>query len=94
MDVAEFCCPEYLDLMVTLIHRNWDSRQGVVGTTTMKFTVARDGAIQAIQLERGSGFLALDNAASRALGLTRLPPLPAAFPNPTLTIHMRFEYQP
>ena len=93
LDVADFCCQEYLDLMVTLIHRNWDSKQGVVGTTGMKFTITRDGSIQAIQLERGSGFFALDSAASRALGLTRLPALPAAFPNPMLTVHMRFEYQ-
>jgi protein TonB len=94
LDVADFCCPEYLEQMVALIQRHWDPKQGVVGTTAMKFTIARDGGIQGIQLERGSGFLALDNAAARALALTeRLPPLPPAFPNPTLTVHMRFEYQ-
>ena len=67
--------------------------QGVVGSTTVKFTIARDGTIQAPQVEKPSGFIALDNSAMRAVQITRLPPLPAAFQNPTLTVHMRFDYQ-
>lgn len=94
LDVANFCCPEYLEQMVTLIQRNWEPNQGVVGAATMKFTILRDGAIQAVMLERSSGFVALDVAANRAVMRTqRLPPLPSPFPNPTLTVHMRFEYQ-
>jgi hypothetical protein len=32
--------------------------------------------------------------AQRAVTLTKqLPPLPEAFPNPTLTVHLNFEYQ-
>ena len=58
----------------------------------MKFTITRGGAIEQVQVERPSGFVALDLAAQRALLLTRLPELPAQFPNPTLTVHMRFEY--
>ncbi len=93
LDVADFCCPEYLEQMVALIQRNWQTER-VAGSTVMKFTILRDGAIQAVVLERSSGLLALDNAANRAVLLTqRLPPLPAPFPNPTLTVHMRFEYQ-
>jgi len=59
----------------------------------VKFTIARDGTIQAGLVERPSGFLALDNSALRAVQVTRLPPLPAAFPNSSLTVHMRFDYQ-
>ena len=44
-------------------------------------------------VERPSGFLALDLAAERALLITRLPELPAQFPNPTLTVHVTFDYQ-
>ena len=29
---ANFCCPEYLAQMVTLIQRNWQSNQGVAGS--------------------------------------------------------------
>jgi outer membrane biosynthesis protein TonB len=92
LDVANFCCPEYLEQMVSLIQRNWDQNQGVVGTTTMKFTIERDGMIVMPLLERSSGFFALDNAAQRALLLTKLTPLPAAFPNPSLTVHIQFKY--
>jgi TonB family protein len=92
LDVGNFCCPEYLEQMMTLIQRNWESKHGIGGATTMQFTITRGGTIERVQVERPSGFLALDLAAQRALLLTRLPELPAQFPNPTLTVHMRFEY--
>ena len=94
LDVGDFCCPDYLELMVQLIQRNWDSRQGVSGVTLMMFTIQRDGLIDRVQVERSSGFQVLDMSAQRALLLTaRLPPLPTPFPNPDLTVHIRFEYQ-
>ena len=93
LDVANFCCPEYIEQMVTLIQRNWQSSQGVTGSTVMKFTINRVGSIQGVMVERPSGFLALDLAAERALLITRLPELPPQFPNPTLTVHLTFEYQ-
>jgi TonB family protein len=92
LDVANFCCPDYLAQLVTSIQRSWDQNQGVVGSTTVKFTIARDGTVQGAQVEIPSGFIALDNSALRAAQITRLPPLPAAFQNPTLTVHMRFDY--
>ena len=70
LDVADFCCPEYLEQMVALIQRNWQAERGFAGSTVMKFTILRDGAIQAIVLERSSGLLALDNSANRAVVLT------------------------
>ena len=93
LDVGNFCCPEYLEQMMQLIQRNWSANQGLTGTTVMKFTIERSGTINNVQIERPSGFVALDLAAQRALLLTRLPELPVAFSNPTLTVHMRFEYQ-
>ena len=93
LDVANFCCPEYIEQMVTLIQRNWQSNQGVAGSTLMQFTITRGGSIQGVMIERPSGFVALDLAAERALLLTRLPELPIQFPNPTLTVHLTFEYR-
>jgi TonB family protein len=93
LDVGNFCCPEYLEQMVSIIQRNWQQNGGRVGATIMKFTIRRDGTIDMTQVETSSGFYALDNAAQRALLQTRLPPLPGAFTNPSLTVHMRFEYQ-
>jgi TonB family protein len=75
-----------------MIRRSWDQNQGIVGSTTMKFTILRNGTIQSPQVERSSGFAVLDNSSMRALQLTRLAPLPAAFENPTLTVHLRFDY--
>ncbi|TMG78105.1 MAG: energy transducer TonB, partial [Betaproteobacteria bacterium] len=72
---------------------NWQSNQGIAGSVIMKFTITRAGTIENVQLERSSGFLAHELTAQRALLLTRLPELPIQFPNPSLTIHMTFEYQ-
>jgi TonB family protein len=93
LDVANFCCPEYIQQMVTLIQRNWRQTQGVPGQTVMKFTITRAGSIQGVNTEKPSGFLALDLAAERALLTTRLPELPPQFPNTSLTVHITFEYQ-
>ena len=93
LDVTDFCCQEYLDQMADAIRRNWDQNQGLVGSTTMQFMILKNGTIQAPQVEKSSGFVALDNAALRALQLSKLPPLPAQFENPTLTVHLRFDFQ-
>jgi TonB family protein len=93
LDVADFCCPEYLATMLNLIHRNWDERQQAAGTTVMKFTIGRSGELTNITVEKSSGYAALDFMSERALRITRqLPPLPAAFPEPSLTVYLFFEY--
>jgi TonB family protein len=93
LDVQNFCCPEYLTTMIQLIQRNWNSQQDVAGQTLMKFTVMRDGRITSVQTERSSGYFALDQGAQRALLSTRqLPPLPAQFPDQSLTVHLNFQY--
>ena len=57
----------------------------------MKFTIQRDGRLTDVELEQSSGYFALDQTAQRALLLTRqLPPLPAQFPETTLTVHLNF----
>jgi TonB family protein len=66
----------------------------VAGLTRIKYTIQRDGRLTDIQLEQSSGYFALDQAAQRAIVLTRqLPPLPAQFPEPTLTVHLNFPYE-
>jgi len=93
LDVANFCCPDYLATMIDLINRNWDSRQGAEGTTLMKFTIERDGRITSVLVERSSGAPSLDYFAQRALALTRqLPPLPAAYSGDQLTVHLNFDF--
>jgi TonB family protein len=94
LDVANFCCPDYLSTMIQLIQRNWNGKQNVAGITRIKYTIQRDGRLTDVQLEQSSGYFALDQAAQRALILTRqLPPLPAQFPESTLTVHLNFSYE-
>jgi TonB family protein len=93
LDVGDFCCPEYLSTMIDLIRRNWNDRQEVTGETVVRFTISRDGRISGVSVTKQSGYDLLDLAAHRAVAGTRqLPPLPAAFTNDTLTVHLNFQY--
>jgi TonB family protein len=93
LDVANFCCPEYLTTMLDLVRRNWDQRQQAAAKTVIKYTIQRNGTITDVIVERPSGYTALDFMAQRALLVTRqLPPLPTAFTEPSLTVHLEFEY--
>jgi TonB family protein len=95
LDVGNFCCPEYLETMRMLITRNWQSKQQVVGTAQVKFTIQRDGLLTDIELEKRSGYFVLDTEALRAMAKTKqLPPLPSAFTGDHLTVHLIFQYQP
>jgi TonB family protein len=94
LDTANFCCPEYLGTMLDLIRRNWDSRQQAAGTTTIRFVIQRNGQLTNVEVEKSSGYATLDLLAQRALLLTReLPPLPAAYTESTLPVHLVFEYR-
>ena len=95
INLSDFCCPEYLATMVSLIQQRWDSNQPVPGRSVVRFTVRRGGAIEEVGVQRSSGYVALDMGAQRAVLLTRqLPPLPSAFPGENLTVRLTFEYQP
>ena len=92
-DFADFCCPEYLAQVQALIKRNWQPRQGQLGQNTVKFTIQRDGTITNVAIHEGNNQL-LNLASQRALVQTRtVPPLPAAFTPPQLTVYLIFEYQ-
>ena len=80
--------------MQSRIQSVWESRQQSLGTTIVRFVIQRDGTMTDVEVERSSGNATLDLIATRAIRLARqLPPLPAEYPNPSLTIHMTFEYQ-
>ncbi|HWI18125.1 MAG TPA: TonB C-terminal domain-containing protein, partial [Vicinamibacterales bacterium] len=92
VEVANFCCPEYLATMTALIKANFASQQNANGLTGMRFVVRRDGSIVDISVISSSGVQALDFFAERALKLTKLPPLPAAYPDNTLPVRLAFEF--
>ena len=90
----DFCCQEWLQQMSGIIREGWQRNHGVAGSTTIRFTIAKDGSVRSPVVELTSGFAILDLSARRAVEAARLPPLPAEYTNPTLTVHVRFDYQP
>ena len=94
LNVGDFCCPEYLATMAELIRRQWNPNQEVPGTSIVRFTVQRNGTIDDVVVDRGSGYFALDMSAQRAVLMTgELPPLPSAYTQNNLTVRLRFEYR-
>jgi TonB family protein len=91
VDADDFCCPDYLQVIVERIRSNWQPQAGAAGTGTVVFTVQRDGSIVNASTERSAGDAAVDRDALRAVLQTRqLPQLPGAFSKPTLTVHLNF----
>lgn len=94
IDVANFCCPDYLIQMVDQIRENWNDKSDVPGEVVVKFTIQRDGKLVDVAVEKPSGYVPNNLAAQRAVALTRqLIPLPSGFPNPVLTVHLNFKYE-
>jgi TonB family protein len=92
INLGNFCCPAYVAEMLQIIHRNWRQQQGARGATVMKFVIDRQGTLSGVAVARTSGNFLLDQAATRALTLTKLPPLPREYTNPTLTVNLEFNF--
>ena len=75
------------------IERVWNKQQQSTGTVMMKYTILRNGSVTDIQVEKSSGNLLLDRESQRALTQARLAPLPSAFPDDHLTVHLEFQYE-
>ncbi|HKY21537.1 MAG TPA: energy transducer TonB [Vicinamibacterales bacterium] len=94
LSVGDFCCPEYITEMTNRVERNWVRQQQATGVVFVKYTIQRNGMLTDIELETSSGNPTLDLASQRAVVNTRtLAPLPAAFTEPTLTVHLEFRYE-
>lgn len=92
INLGNFCCPAYVAEMLQIIHRNWRQQQGATGATTMRFVIDRQGTVSSIGVARTSGNFLLDQAATRALTLTKLPALPGEYTNATLTVNLEFNF--
>lgn len=94
ISLADFCCPDYLATMQQLIRRRWNNNQSIPGSVVVRFTIQRSGTIDSVEVDRSSGYVALDLAAQRAILLTRqIQPLPSRFTEAYLTIRLTFEYR-
>ena len=67
VDVANFCCPDYLLDMRDRIRAVWVQQQQATGIVLMKFTILRNGQITSIEYEHPSNITSLDLASQRAL---------------------------
>jgi protein TonB len=94
LDVGNFCCPEYVTTMIQRIREHWNESQGAYGQVTVKYTIRRDGMLVNPEVEKSSGNPMLDLESRRAVIMTRqIPPLPAEYPGPNLTVHLVFDYK-
>ena len=69
LDVADFCCPEYIATMADRIRRNWTPGAGSSGEVIIKFTIQRDGRITDTTTEQSNGNAILDLTAQRAVSV-------------------------
>jgi TonB family protein len=97
-DLRNFCCPDYLMLLSQRIDASWElagKRQPEKGLTIVRFTLKRDGSVDpsSVQIVQPSGSNILDRAARTAITSLKMNPLPAAFPDSTLTVRVNFPYE-
>ena len=72
------------------IAKNWQPTSAA-GTTMVRFVIERSGQITQAEVEKPSGIAEVDMSAVRAVRESKLAPLPSAFNQPTLTVHLTFE---
>lgn len=87
-----FCCMAYVQFMLNAINNNWQKDLPGRGTTTLKFTLLRNGTITDVSVQESSGSSMLDLNARAALQNTHLKPLPPEFTDERLVIHLKFPY--
>ncbi len=92
-NLANFCCPAYIQAMSAAIRRTWKQNQGVAGANTVRFTIERDGRVTGVSLVDASGVYAIDRESQAALLNAKMPPLPAEFTEPRLIVRLIFEYK-
>lgn len=94
LDVADFCCPDYIVTMLERIRASWQQQQGSSGIVIVHFMIQRDGRLTNYEVVQPSGSSVLDLAALRAVAQTRqISPLPTQYLNPTLGLRLSFEYK-
>jgi len=98
--LSSFPYTYYLQTIHGRISSNWFTSQvraGVSGKyhTTVFFKITRDGRIDGLKIEEGSGIRALDLSARRAIESSApFPPLPREYEDEYLGIHLIFEHTP
>lgn len=91
--LSDFCCPAYLQEVVRRIRGNhWDERQPERGVVAVQFTIQRNGEVTGLQVAQRGPFL-LERASLVPFRGLQLPPLPAEYTPPSITLRLTFEYK-
>ena len=93
LEGGDFPYTIYIERMKTLIGTHWFRPQVAGGiSTTVHFTIDRDGTIRDVKTETTSGNGTFDRAALRAImEASPLPPLPFAYTGTFLGVHLTFK---
>jgi outer membrane biosynthesis protein TonB len=91
LEVKDFCCPDYIQMLLQRIEAKWNKNVPGRGSTILKFTIHRDGTITNITTDSTTNEF-FENQSRSALVLAHLSPLPAEFKDDHLVIHLRFPY--
>lgn len=97
VDAKDFEFTYYLMLVRNRVAQNWAPPAGL-GTgagiqAVAYFRIQRDGTVQALSLETGSGLEYFDRSVLRAVALSDpLPPLPLGFTGSSLGVHFGFSW--
>ena len=94
VDAARFPFSYYLSAIESRVSDNWYSAVSESGaglTCVVYFRLKRDGSVEDVRVETGSGNGYFDRAAIRAVkSAAPFPPLPRGFPDDFLGIHFTF----
>ena len=93
LEGGDFPYTIYIERMKTLIGTHWFRPQVAPGiSTTVHFTIDRDGTVRDVRTETSSGNGTFDRAALRAvMEVSPLPPLPFAYNGTFLGVHLTFK---
>ena len=91
LEGGDFPYPLYIERMHTLIGQKWLRPQVSNVTTTIYFSIDRDGTVRDVKVETPSLNPTFDRAAQRAvLESSPLPPLPFGYSGTYLGVHLTF----
>ncbi len=96
--LADFPYAWYLQVIMNRVSTNWFTSlvdPGVAGSyqTVLYFRIHRDGSVSDLKVETSSGIASLDVSAQRAVqSAAPFPPLPSAYEDQFLGIHLIFEH--
>ena len=93
LNAADFPFAWYLRQVQNKIGEKWDNQARDGTQPQVVFEIARDGKVNGLKVEKGSGNPLYDQAAMRAIAdAAPFPPLPEEFKESFLRVHLGFNY--